>query len=148
MACRVRGDLRQATVDASGAALLAARLCTNTVTTSLARDRACTTHKQAAPSGGAPSSPLASGDELATAATKFVSAARGASRRRQRRCTADYKHAQTADVRRSSHAHRVATWRFLLHIFAAHYAFPNTMSCRSRTSVQPLRDLYVLTTHV
>jgi len=64
MAYRVRGDLRQATVDASGAALLAARLCTNTVTTSPARDRACTTHKQAAPAGGALSSSLASGDEL------------------------------------------------------------------------------------
>jgi len=50
----------------------------------------------------------------ATAAPKFVSAARGASRRRQRRCKADYKHAQTAYVRRSSH--RVATWRFLLHV--------------------------------
>jgi len=53
MVCRVRRDIRYATVDASGAALLAARLCTKTVTTILARDRTCTTRKQAAPAGGA-----------------------------------------------------------------------------------------------
>jgi len=49
-------------------------------------------------------------------AITLMSAARGASCRRQRRCPADYTQAQTADAPWISHACRSATWQCLLHI--------------------------------